>query len=75
MDIVLQEPRPAVGVLKDSSAPSPLSPQPRKRSDMAEEKFKELKNEIKELKEDLKYERRFRIKAERELREWKCNEI
>ncbi|XP_067303617.1 BEN domain-containing protein 6-like [Pseudorasbora parva] len=37
---------------------------------MAEE-IEELKNEIKELKEDLKYERRFRIKAERELREWK----
>ncbi|XP_039513305.1 BEN domain-containing protein 6-like isoform X1 [Pimephales promelas] len=35
------------------------------------EKIEELKNEIKELKEDLKYERRFRIKAERELRESK----
>ncbi|XP_059381081.1 uncharacterized protein LOC132116310 [Carassius carassius] len=66
----INEPRPAVGVLKDSSVPSPSSPQPCKRSDMAEE-IKELKNEIKELKEDLKYERRFRIKAERELREWK----
>ncbi len=63
-----------MGVLKDSSVPSPLSPQPCKRSDMAEE-IKELKHEIKELKEDLKYERRFRIKAERELREWKGNEI
>ncbi|KAL7857969.1 hypothetical protein AOLI_G00180710 [Acnodon oligacanthus] len=30
-----------------------------------------LKMEIQELKEDLKYERRFRIKAEKELREWK----
>jgi len=39
------------------------------------EKIEELKNEIKELKEDLKYERRFRIKAERELRESKGNEI
>ncbi|KAK7174932.1 hypothetical protein R3I93_001975 [Phoxinus phoxinus] len=66
----IKEPRPDVGVLKNASVPSPLSPQPCKRPDMAED-IKELNNEIKELKEDLKYERRFRIKAERELREWK----
>ncbi|KAK7151673.1 hypothetical protein R3I94_008120 [Phoxinus phoxinus] len=47
----IKEPRPDVGVLKDASVPSPLSPQPCKRSDMAED-LKELNNEIKELKED-----------------------
>ncbi|XP_053307467.1 BEN domain-containing protein 6 [Spea bombifrons] len=60
------EPRP-VGVLEELSVPSP---QPSRSSDMAEE-IEELKNEIKALKEDLKYEQRIRIKAERELREWK----
>ncbi|XP_057191235.1 uncharacterized protein LOC130555224 [Triplophysa rosa] len=63
------EPR-AVRGQEESFSSSPLSPKPCESSDKAE-KIKELKDEIKELQEDLKYERRFRIKAERELREWK----
>ncbi|XP_056605037.1 uncharacterized protein LOC130421262 [Triplophysa dalaica] len=63
------EPR-AVRGQEESFSSSPLSPKPYESSDKAE-KIKELKDEIKELQEDLKYELRFRIKAERELREWK----
>ncbi len=70
IDTVFQDPKPE-RVLEELINPSP---QPSKSSDMVKE-IEELKNKIKELKEDLKYERRFRIKAERELRDWKGNEI